>query len=269
MRAWPRRGRGSGERRRRRVRARGVPPCVGARRRRLPASRSLLFSLAIGPGSIGAGAIAESAVAHGCRCCTSTRRSEQSSSAIVWQLRAPRVVLAAHGRRHARDRRRRPTRASSATRSPTLTCSASPPGRGSARPSRSPTSAAAATSCCRSPRSAARSLGVAARLRARLDQSAACRGTGDADPRRGHRRRVHDGGADFVQQQHSQTLQSVYSWLLGGFDGADWHDVILDRALHRGQLGRAAAPPPCARRAQPRRRRGGEPRGRRAARARL
>jgi iron complex transport system permease protein len=31
----------------------------------------------------------------------------------------------------------------------------------------------------------------------------------------------------FVQQQHSQTLQSVYAWLLGGFDGADWHDVIL------------------------------------------
>jgi iron complex transport system permease protein len=31
----------------------------------------------------------------------------------------------------------------------------------------------------------------------------------------------------FVQQQHAQTLQSVYSWLLGGFDGADWSDVIL------------------------------------------
>jgi iron complex transport system permease protein len=31
----------------------------------------------------------------------------------------------------------------------------------------------------------------------------------------------------FVQQQHAQTLQSVYSWLLGGFDSADWHDVAL------------------------------------------
>ena len=31
----------------------------------------------------------------------------------------------------------------------------------------------------------------------------------------------------FVQQQHAQTLQSVYSWLLGGFGSADWHDVFL------------------------------------------
>jgi iron complex transport system permease protein len=31
----------------------------------------------------------------------------------------------------------------------------------------------------------------------------------------------------FVQQQHAQTLQSVYSWLLGGFGSADWQDVVL------------------------------------------
>jgi iron complex transport system permease protein len=31
----------------------------------------------------------------------------------------------------------------------------------------------------------------------------------------------------FVQQQHSQTLQAVYSWLLGGFNTADWHDIAL------------------------------------------
>ncbi|HKB92785.1 MAG TPA: iron ABC transporter permease, partial [Gaiellaceae bacterium] len=31
----------------------------------------------------------------------------------------------------------------------------------------------------------------------------------------------------FVQQQHSQTLQAVYSWLLGGFAGASWHQVLL------------------------------------------
>jgi iron complex transport system permease protein len=31
----------------------------------------------------------------------------------------------------------------------------------------------------------------------------------------------------FVQQQHAQTLLSVYSWLLGGFGSADWHDVVL------------------------------------------
>jgi iron complex transport system permease protein len=31
----------------------------------------------------------------------------------------------------------------------------------------------------------------------------------------------------FVQQQHSQTLREVYSWLLGGLATADWHDVAL------------------------------------------
>jgi iron complex transport system permease protein len=31
----------------------------------------------------------------------------------------------------------------------------------------------------------------------------------------------------FVQQQHTQTLAGVYSWLLGGFAGADWHQVAL------------------------------------------
>src|SRR5260221_73989 len=31
----------------------------------------------------------------------------------------------------------------------------------------------------------------------------------------------------FVQQQHTQSLLSVYSWLLGGFASADWRDVVL------------------------------------------
>ena len=31
----------------------------------------------------------------------------------------------------------------------------------------------------------------------------------------------------FVQQQHSDTLREVYSWLLGGFSGATWHSVGL------------------------------------------
>jgi iron complex transport system permease protein len=31
----------------------------------------------------------------------------------------------------------------------------------------------------------------------------------------------------FIQQQHTQTLTGVYSWLLGGFAGADWHQVLL------------------------------------------
>jgi len=31
----------------------------------------------------------------------------------------------------------------------------------------------------------------------------------------------------FVQQQHSSTLQAVYSWILGSLDTAGWHDVEL------------------------------------------
>ncbi len=31
----------------------------------------------------------------------------------------------------------------------------------------------------------------------------------------------------FVQQEHSDTLREVYAWLLGGFSAATWHDVVL------------------------------------------
>ena len=31
----------------------------------------------------------------------------------------------------------------------------------------------------------------------------------------------------FVQQQHTQQLQNVYSWLLGGFSTATWRDVAI------------------------------------------
>jgi cobalamin transport system permease protein len=31
----------------------------------------------------------------------------------------------------------------------------------------------------------------------------------------------------FVQQQNSDTLQAVYSWILGSLDTAGWHDVLL------------------------------------------
>jgi iron complex transport system permease protein len=31
----------------------------------------------------------------------------------------------------------------------------------------------------------------------------------------------------FAQQQHAQTLRAVYSWILGGFDASEWRDVAL------------------------------------------
>ena len=77
-----------------------------------------------------------------CRTCRSSHVHSHLSPtdyAILWQLRAPRVVLGAARRRDARARGRAPTRASSATRSSTRTCSGSRPAPASARRSRSPT----------------------------------------------------------------------------------------------------------------------------------
>ena len=31
----------------------------------------------------------------------------------------------------------------------------------------------------------------------------------------------------FVQQEHADTLREVYAWLLGGFSSSTWHDVVL------------------------------------------
>jgi iron complex transport system permease protein len=31
----------------------------------------------------------------------------------------------------------------------------------------------------------------------------------------------------FIQQQHSQSLQEIYSWILGSLDTAGWHEVVL------------------------------------------
>ena len=36
----------------------------------------------------------------------------------------------------------------------------------------------------------------------------------------------------FVQQQHSESLQEVYGWILGRLSTAGWHDVAARRAVH-------------------------------------
>ena len=47
---------------------------------------------------------------------------------------------------------------------------------------------------------------------------------GDAGPRGSRRsRRSSPRSQTFVQQQHSDTLQQVYSWILGWLDDAGWH----------------------------------------------
>ena len=64
----------------------------------------------------------------------------------------------------------------------------------------------------------------------------------------------------FVQQQHSDTLQQVYSWILGALPSSGWHRGRRAAAVRRGRDRRDPAPPPAARRDERRRRGGGEPR---------
>jgi len=204
------------------VRARGVPPVWGACALVFLLG-ALLAALAIGPVPIGAGSIARSALA---RLPLLHVRSPLSSveQAIVWQLRAPRVVLAAMvGGMLA-------------------------------------TAGSAYQGVFRNPLADPYLLGVAAGagLGATLAISYVGSG-GELLPLAAFAGAVLGvacayvlghavGGAPstgtlvlagvtvaafmtavqtFVQQRHSQTLQDIYAWLLGGFDGADWHDVIL------------------------------------------
>ena len=48
----------------------------------------------------------------------------------------------------------------------------------------------------------------------------------------------------FVQQQHSQSLQEVYSWILGRLGVAGWHDVALVAPYIVASVGRDLPLPP-------------------------
>ena len=127
-----------------------------------------------------------------------------------------------------------PTRASSATRSSIRTCSASRPAPGSARRSRSPTRSGAADVVGPAADRRLRGRGSAVALAYALGASARAPAT---------RRRSCSPGVTvvsfltaiqtFIQQQHAQSLQEVYSWILGSLDTAGWHDVVLVAALRR------------------------------------
>jgi iron complex transport system permease protein len=204
------------------VQARGVPPLWGAFAL-LFLVASLLFALAIGPVSIGPWQIGASALSH--LPLLHVRSSLGSvGQAIVWQLRAPRVVLAAMvGGMLA-------------------------------------SAGSAYQGVFRNPLADPYLLGVAAGAGLGATIAIAYAGSGgELLPLAAFAGAVVGvacayvlgravGGASstgtlilagvtvaafmtalqtFVQQRHSQTLQDVYAWLLGGFDGADWHDVVL------------------------------------------
>ncbi len=207
------------------VRARGVPPLAAAAAA-LFLVGSLLVALTTGPLAIGVGAIAESALAH-VPMLHVRSRLDGLEAAIVWQVRAPRVVL------------------------------------GALVGGMLAVSGSAYQGVFRNPLADPYLLGVAAGagLGATLAiayASAADRG-GELLPLAAFAGAVcavaaayvlgrsvggaHTTGAlvlagvtvaafmtavqTFVQQQRSDSLREVYSWLLGGLDGASWHQVLV------------------------------------------
>jgi iron complex transport system permease protein len=184
-----------------------------------------LAGLAIGPVHVGAGAIAESAVAKlplvGGHSPLST-----TEDAVVWQLRAPRVVLAvlvggmlAVAGASYQGVFRNPLA------DPYLLGVAAGAGLGA-------TLVIAYAGGSRS-----QLLPPAAFLGAALAVGAAyALGRSDSSGGRTPAALVLAGVTvaafltavqTFVQQQHSDTLQTVYSWILGRLDTAGWRDVLL------------------------------------------
>ncbi len=56
----------------------------------------------------------------------------------------------------------------------------------------------------------------------------------------------------FVQQEHTNSLRDIFTWLLGGFSTATWHDVIISAPYIARELRGAHPAPTGARRSQSR-----------------
>jgi iron complex transport system permease protein len=206
------------------VRARGVPLVWGLFTL-LFLVGSLLVALAIGPISIGPVAIAESALGH--LPWIHLHRLAVLEDGIVWQVRAPRVVLAAlvggmlaiAGSAY-QGVFRNPLAdpyllgvAAGAGLGATVAIAYAPPASrsGELLPLSAFAGAILGVACAYL---LGRSVGVV-----RTSGTLILAGVTVAA--------FMTAAQTFVQQQHAQTLQAVYSWLLGGFGSADWHDVVL------------------------------------------
>jgi iron complex transport system permease protein len=206
------------------IRARGVPLAWGIAAMLFLAA-SLLIALAIGPISIGPGVIAESALSH--LPWVHLHRLGTLEEAIVWQVRAPRVLLAAlvggmlaiAGSAY-QGVFRNPLAdpyllgvAAGAGLGATIAIAYAPPGSrgGELLPLSAFAGAIVGVGCVYL---LGRSVGVV-----RTSGTLILAGVTVAA--------FMTAAQTFVQQRHAQTLQEVYSWLLGGFGSADWHDVLL------------------------------------------
>jgi cobalamin transport system permease protein len=206
------------------IRARGVPLVWGLGAFVLLAG-ALLIALGIGPIAIGPGAIAESALSH--LPWVHLHHLQSFEDAILWQVRAPRVVLAAlvggmlaiAGSAY-QGVFRNPLAdpyllgvAAGAGLGATIAIAYAPPGSraGELLPLSAFAGAILGVACAYL---LGRSVGAV-----RTSGTLILAGVTVAA--------FMTAAQTFVQQQHAQTLLSVYSWLLGGFGSADWHDVVL------------------------------------------
>lgn len=186
---------------------------------------ALIVALAIGPIPIGPAAIVESALSH--LPWVHLHRLDSLDAGIVWHVRAPRVVLAAlvggmlaiAGSAY-QGVFRNPLAdpyllgvAAGAGLGATIAIAYAPPSEraGELLPLAAFAGAVLGVACAYL---LGRSVGVV-RTSGTLILAGVTVGA------------FMTAAQTFVQQQHAQTLQSVYSWLLGGFAGADWHQVLL------------------------------------------
>jgi iron complex transport system permease protein len=204
------------------VRARGIPPRWGLCALAFLLG-SLVLGLGIGPVSIGAGPIAESALSHVPFLHVHSPLN-RAQDAILWQLRAPRVALGAlvggmlaiAGSAYQGVFR-------NPLADPYLLGVAAGAGLG-------------ATIAIAYGFSGHELLPLSAFAGATLGVGAAyvlgrsvggARTTGALILAGVTVAAFMTSLSTFVQQQHSDTLREVYSWLLGGLGTADWHDVAL------------------------------------------
>ena len=201
------------------VRARGVPGGWGVAMLVVLAA-SLLVGLAVGPVSTGIWPIASSALAH---VGLGHSRLSATDSAIVWQLRAPRVALAALvGGMLAIAGSAYQGAFRNPLVDPYLLGAAAGAGLGATLAITESVSGGLL------PVAAFIGASVAVFGAYVLGRSVGgSRSTGTLILAGVTITAFMTAIQTFVQQQHSDTLQEVYSFLLGGFSSATWHDVWI------------------------------------------
>jgi cobalamin transport system permease protein len=207
------------------VRARGVPAAWGIASAGVLVA-ALLVGLGVGPISISVWHIAQSALAHVPFSHVHSPLNT-ADSAIVWQLRAPRVVLAALvGGTLAISGSAYQGVFRNPLADPYLLGVAAGAGLGAT--AAIGYASAASRSGALLPIAAFAGAAAAVAATYALGRSVGgARSTGTLILAGVTVAAFFTAVETFVQQQHSDTLLQVYSWLLGGFGSSTWHDVAI------------------------------------------